>query len=174
MGHICNLVPEFNGLVSKQGRHFADPFTLPPLKPNDTFSVACLSSSLSFNGQISFPLPTYLYLMSKTKTAFFCSNCGYESAKWTGKCPACNEWNTFVEEVLHKGEKPNTGWSDFNTDTRKGKTVLLNEVSSSEEERILTSDEELNRVLGGGIVPGSIVLVAVSYTHLTLPTKRIV
>jgi DNA repair protein RadA/Sms len=98
--------------------------------------------------------------MSKIKTAFFCSNCGYETAKWTGKCPACNEWNTFVEEVLQKGEKVDSGWNDYNSGSRTAKTILLNKVNSSEEERILTTDDELNRVLGGGIVPGSIVLVA--------------
>ena len=99
--------------------------------------------------------------MSKIKTAFFCSNCGYETTKWTGKCPACEQWNTFVEEVLLKGkDKNDTGWNGYNNEERVGKTVLLNNVNSSEEDRILTSDEELNRVLGGGIVPGSIVLVA--------------
>ncbi|HEX8332129.1 MAG TPA: DNA repair protein RadA [Segetibacter sp.] len=98
--------------------------------------------------------------MSKIKTAFFCSNCGYETTKWTGKCPACNEWNTFVEEVLQKGDKVDSGWSDYNSGSRTAKTILLNKVNSSEEERIPTTDEELNRVLGGGIVPGSIVLVA--------------
>jgi DNA repair protein RadA/Sms len=98
--------------------------------------------------------------MSKIKTAFFCSNCGYETTKWTGKCPACNEWNIFVEEVLQKGDKADTGWTEYNSGSRTAKTILLNKVNSSEEERIPTADEELNRVLGGGIVPGSIVLVA--------------
>lgn len=99
--------------------------------------------------------------MSKVKTAYFCSNCGYESAKWLGKCPSCNTWNTFSEEVISKGsEKNDNGWKDYNTDKRTTKTILLNKVSATEEDRILTSDTELNRVLGGGIVPGSIVLVA--------------
>jgi DNA repair protein RadA/Sms len=99
--------------------------------------------------------------MSKVKTAFFCSNCGYESAKWLGKCPSCNSWNTFTEEVLSKGiEKNDNGWKDYNSDKRNTKTILLNKVSATEEDRILTTDSELNRVLGGGIVPGSIVLVA--------------
>ncbi|MDB5248977.1 MAG: radA [Segetibacter sp.] len=99
--------------------------------------------------------------MSKVKTAYFCSNCGYESAKWLGKCPSCSSWNTFSEEVLSKGtEKNENGWKDYHGDKRNTKTILLNKVSATEEDRILTADGELNRVLGGGIVPGSIVLVA--------------
>lgn len=98
--------------------------------------------------------------MNKVKTAYFCSNCGYESAKWLGKCPSCNSWNTFVEEVVSKGTEKNDTWKDYNTDKRTSKTILLNKVSATEEDRILTTDTELNRVLGGGIVPGSIVLVA--------------
>lgn len=99
--------------------------------------------------------------MTKVKTAFFCSNCGYESTKWLGKCPSCSSWNTFAEEVLSKGDdKINNGWKDYHADKRIGKTILLNHVSTAEEDRILTGDPELNRVLGGGIVAGSIVLVA--------------
>jgi DNA repair protein RadA/Sms len=98
--------------------------------------------------------------MSKTKTAFFCSNCGQESAKWVGKCPSCNEWNTFVEEVIVRGnEKPSDEWKDFAGLTGI-KTVSLQDINSGEEKRILTADAELNRVLGGGIVLGSIVLIA--------------
>ena len=99
--------------------------------------------------------------MSKTKSAFFCQNCGYESAKWLGKCPSCEQWNTFVEEVIVKGndKSPKDEWKDFNG-TNKLKTVSINDVSSAETKRIITSDPELNRVLGGGIVLGSIVLVA--------------
>lgn len=99
--------------------------------------------------------------MSKIKTAFFCSKCGYESAKWAGKCPSCNEWNTFIEEVLSKGnDKTDAGWKDYHADKKTSKVVALNQVSSTEETRIPTTDPELNRVLGGGIVPGSLVLVA--------------
>ncbi len=99
--------------------------------------------------------------MSKTKSAFFCQNCGYESAKWLGKCPSCNEWNTFVEEVIVKGsdKKEKDEWRDYNG-MDKLKTIPLSQVSSAEEKRIVTTDAELNRVLGGGIVAGSIVLVA--------------
>jgi DNA repair protein RadA/Sms len=103
----------------------------------------------------------YLYSMSKIKTAFFCSKCGYESAKWAGKCPSCNEWNTFIEEVLSKGnDKTDAGWKDYHADKKTNKVVALHQVSSTEETRIPTTDPELNRVLGGGIVPGSLVLVA--------------
>src|SRR5690348_1776888 len=99
--------------------------------------------------------------MSKTKTAFFCSNCGHESAKWVGKCPSCNEWNTFVEEVIVKGnEKPVSEWKEFSALSGGIKTISLQDVISGEEKRIITNDKELNRALGGGIVLGSIVLVA--------------
>jgi DNA repair protein RadA/Sms len=101
--------------------------------------------------------------MSKTKSAFFCQNCGYESAKWLGKCPNCNSWNTFVEEVIVRGndKKEKDEWASWNEDDKhRGKTIAINKVSSAEEERIITGDAELNRVLGGGIVLGSIVLVA--------------
>ena len=99
--------------------------------------------------------------MSKTKSGFFCQSCGYESAKWLGKCPACNSWNTFVEEVIVKGsdKKENNEWNEYNG-TGKLKTISINDVSSAEEKRIITKDAEVNRVLGGGIVMGSIVLVA--------------
>ncbi|MEP6676703.1 MAG: DNA repair protein RadA [Ferruginibacter sp.] len=98
--------------------------------------------------------------MSKTKTSFFCQNCGYESAKWLGKCPSCSQWNTFVEEVVIKGaDKKPDEWKDFKT-PGKLKTISLHEVKSAEDKRIITTDAEVNRVLGGGIVAGSIVLVA--------------
>ncbi|MES2890500.1 MAG: DNA repair protein RadA [Bacteroidota bacterium] len=99
--------------------------------------------------------------MSKTKSAFFCQSCGYESTKWVGKCPSCNQWNTFVEEVVIKGtdKKENVEWKEYNG-IGKLKTISINDVSSAEEKRIITRDAEVNRVLGGGIVMGSIVLVA--------------
>ncbi len=99
--------------------------------------------------------------MSKTKTAFFCGNCGHESAKWLGKCPSCNTWNAFVEEVILKGtEKAGDEWKEYSTEKRRGKSIGINDVTTQQEERILTRDTELNRTLGGGIVKGSIVLVA--------------
>jgi DNA repair protein RadA/Sms len=99
--------------------------------------------------------------MSKIKTAFFCSNCGYESTKWLGKCPSCEQWNTFVEEVITKDNKlAESDWKKFATDKKESRSISLHEVVSAEEKRIVSPDTELNRVLGGGIVSGSVVLVA--------------
>ena len=99
--------------------------------------------------------------MSKVKTAFFCQHCGYESVKWVGQCPSCGQWNTFVEEVVQKENAKNgAGLKDYHEEKRNNKTISLDEVKSSEQKRLITSDPELNRVLGGGIVPGSIVLIA--------------
>jgi len=98
--------------------------------------------------------------MSKIKTSFFCNNCGYESAKWSGKCPSCNQWNTFVEEVVNKGNQKDDSWKTYHSEKRSVHAVRLDDVVINEEKRIVCNDAELNRVLGGGIVPGSIVLVA--------------
>ena len=100
--------------------------------------------------------------MSKIKTGFFCQNCGYESAKWLGKCPACNQWNTFVEELIQKESKKSStsDWQSYNDNGPSKKTQLLTEIKTKDTPRIITSDSELNRVLGGGIVRGSVVLVA--------------
>jgi len=97
--------------------------------------------------------------MSKIKTAFFCSNCGYMSAKWQGKCSSCNQWNTLVEEVIEK-DKDEQNWKGYSAETTTNKAIALNDVQTKVEKRIITPDPELNRVLGGGIVAGSIVLVA--------------
>ena len=92
------------------------------------------------------------------KTAFFCQNCGYESAKWMGQCPACREWNTFVEEpTAAKTPAGNQGIGNHSAAGRK--PVHLTEISTGKEERIPTGIGELDRVLGGGIVPGSLTLV---------------
>jgi len=78
-----------------------------------------------------------------------------------GQCPSCHQWNTFVEELIQKENgKNNNGWKDYDGKERTERTIQLSEVKSAEENRLLTADAELNRVLGGGIVPGSIVLVA--------------
>lgn len=98
--------------------------------------------------------------MSKVKTAFFCSNCGYESPKWLGKCPACNLWNTFIEEVIERNQKEKNFWKDISAERQTTKAKLLNEIENTNDERIVTNDVELNRVLGGGIVAGSLILVA--------------
>ena len=97
--------------------------------------------------------------MSKVKKAFFCKNCGYESTKWAGKCPSCNEWNSFIEEIIHKESAVSKqSWKE--TDSKNSKSIEINDVETNEQDRIISKDEELNRVLGGGIVPGSLVLVA--------------
>ena len=99
--------------------------------------------------------------MGKVKTTFFCQNCGYESVKWVGQCPSCSKWNAFVEEIIQKETKQNNlGWEEYHENGKKNKTVTLQEIKSGEEKRLHTPDDELNRALGGGIVPGSIVLVA--------------
>ncbi len=94
--------------------------------------------------------------MAKTKTAFFCRNCGVQSPKWIGKCPSCGEWNTYVEEVIQRAEP---GLAQGFSPKRQSAPTLITEVELSSENRIDTANEELNRVLGGGLVPGSVVLV---------------
>jgi len=96
--------------------------------------------------------------LAKSKTTFFCQSCGYESPKWLGKCPSCTNWNTFVEEVVQKEDNKND-WKPSSTRERISKPKTLEEIESGHEKRINTSDGELNRVLGGGIVLGSLVLI---------------
>ncbi|WP_257669452.1 DNA repair protein RadA [Parapedobacter tibetensis] len=98
--------------------------------------------------------------MAKTRTTYFCQNCGYESAKWLGKCPSCNEWNTFVEEVVEKTGTRTPDWRTTADPTKRpNKAAAIHEIVHAEEIRRITPDKELNRVLGGGIVPGSLVLI---------------
>ncbi|MFD2200436.1 DNA repair protein RadA [Shivajiella indica] len=98
--------------------------------------------------------------MAKIKSSFFCQNCGAESAKWIGKCPSCGEWNTYVEELIHKEESGRGGWKEG---LSKVKRVVspkkLKEIDFEQQPRIITNDVELDRVLGGGIVQGSLVLI---------------
>ncbi|QIK61375.1 DNA repair protein RadA [Dysgonomonas sp. HDW5A] len=95
--------------------------------------------------------------MAKTKSVYVCSNCGNDSAKWLGKCPICGEWNTYVEEIIAKDS--NSRRTDTLFDSPKAKPILLQDVATGEEPRIDLKDEELNRVLGGGLVPGSLILL---------------
>jgi DNA repair protein RadA/Sms len=97
--------------------------------------------------------------MAKSKTVFFCQSCGYQAAKWLGNCPSCNEWNTFVEEVVEKSTAKIEWKQGENTKQRMSKPVAIDQIEKSVDYRIPTHDEELNRVLGGGIVPGSLVLI---------------
>ena len=91
----------------------------------------------------------------KTQSAFFCQSCGTQSPKWLGKCPQCNEWNTFVEEIITKNNDPNGSFKS----TKINKPTLVSNIDYTNEKRIVTNDNELNRVLGGGIVLGSLILL---------------
>ena len=95
--------------------------------------------------------------MSKVKTSFFCQNCGTQYSKWQGQCNACREWNTIVEEIIQKEEK--TAWKNPTQKNRVAAPLKVGDIDSSLEIRMDTCDAELNRVLGGGIVPGSLILL---------------
>ncbi|WP_339610202.1 DNA repair protein RadA [uncultured Planktosalinus sp.] len=96
--------------------------------------------------------------MAKIKTAFFCQNCGTQFAKWQGQCTACKEWNTITEELIEKPEK--VSWKPSQTKSnRLTKPLRINEIDTTAEARLDTQNTEFNRVLGGGIVPGSLILL---------------
>ena len=96
--------------------------------------------------------------MSKVKTAFFCQNCGSQYSKWQGQCNACKEWNTIVEELVQKEEK--VAWKTTTATSKAAtKSLLIKEIDTAQEIRLNTTDNELNRVLGGGLVPGSLTLL---------------
>ena len=96
--------------------------------------------------------------MAKGKASvYFCQICGYESSKWMGQCPGCKEWNSFVEELVDK--KHVSGSGKKNTVLSEAKVLPLSAIEMTQEERFSTQMKELDRVLGGGIVQGSLVLV---------------
>jgi len=96
--------------------------------------------------------------MAKTKTTFFCQNCGTQHAKWVGQCGACKEWNTIVEEVLQKEEK--RSWKQAKTGRGiVNKPLKIIDIQTNPEERIITNNKELDTVLGGGLVKGSVILL---------------
>ena len=101
--------------------------------------------------------------MAKARTIFFCSSCGASAPKWIGKCPHCGEWNTYQEELIQKetaSEEKRRSWAvPANGKSDSPKAVPLSQIQTGNTMRIATPDEELNRVLGGGIVPGSLVLI---------------
>ncbi len=93
--------------------------------------------------------------MAKVKSAFFCQSCGYETPKWLGKCPSCGEWNTFVEEIVQKQVAQVVAFSKSET---TAKPFSLDTIEEADHPRLTLPDEELNRVLGGGLVLGSLIL----------------
>jgi len=96
--------------------------------------------------------------MAKVKTTFFCQNCGSQYAKWQGQCTACKEWNTIAEEVIQKPEK--SDWKLPSKSTKRAsKPLKINEIDTSQEARLNMQDAEFNRVLGGGMVHGSLTLL---------------
>ena len=102
--------------------------------------------------------------MAKLKTTYFCQNCGAQSPKWIGKCPSCGEWNTYVEEVVQKDDKATKSWRSAAEPGNAGfkrvnKPQQITGISYENQPRFNASDAELNRVLGGGIVPGSLILI---------------
>ena len=94
--------------------------------------------------------------MAVTKTSYCCQNCGAQHSKWLGQCSSCKEWNTLIEEVIKKSSKVNLGLSN---DQLKSKAKLVNDIDFEKDPRLLIEDNELNRVLGGGVVPGSLILI---------------
>lgn len=103
-------------------------------------------------------LAAQFVFMAKEKTIFLCNDCGYESPKWAGKCPSCGAWNSLVEKRVRVGGGTAVNGSSIHS-VRKQQPVLIDTVSTDELPRISMGDEELNRVLGGGLVPGSLVLL---------------
>ena len=95
--------------------------------------------------------------MAKTKVAYFCQNCGTQFSKWQGQCTSCKEWNTIAEEIIEKAEK--VSWKTSGGATKALKPLRINEIDTSTETRLNTQNAEFNRVLGGGIVPGSLILL---------------
>ncbi len=97
--------------------------------------------------------------MAKVKTVFYCQNCGANSPKWIGKCPSCNEWNTYAEEIIQPAAKENQWRNTTRKEAKAAKPRLISEITLEQSPRILLPDQELNRVMGGGLVPGSLTLL---------------
>ncbi len=96
--------------------------------------------------------------MAKAHTVFFCQNCGAQSPKWIGRCPSCSEWNTYVEELIKKETSRESSMGEIKS-AKKNVPMPIEKISKGKEERVDTGTNELNRVLGGGLVPGSLVLI---------------
>ena len=97
--------------------------------------------------------------MAKVKTTFFCQSCGTQTAKWQGQCSSCKSWNTITEELVQKPDKKDWKTGTQNTTNRVSKPLRISEIDTTKTVRMDTTDGELNRVLGGGIVPGSLTLL---------------
>ena len=97
--------------------------------------------------------------MAKTKSVYFCNNCGAESPKWIGRCPVCGEWNTYVEEVVNVKSASSSAGGFASPESGKVRPQRIDEIQVTEESRIDLGNGELNRVLGGGLVRGSLVLI---------------
>ena len=96
--------------------------------------------------------------MAKERIAYVCSSCGYDSPKWVGRCPSCGEWNTFVEQKLGKKSTVACATAEYSLSS-KSSPISMSQIPTSDEPRINLIDGELNRVLGGGLVPGSLTLL---------------
>ena len=132
-----------------------------------------------------FSLSSHLYLyiedMAKEKIAYVCSECGYDSPKWAGRCPSCGAWNTMKEQVVRPATAEKRAASGFTFE--KARPIRLEEIATGDDPRIDMRDEELNRVLGGGLVPGSLILLGgepgigkstlVLQTVLRMPEQRV-
>ena len=94
-----------------------------------------------------------------SRTVFACQNCGFQSRKWMGKCPDCGEWNSFVEERERPVGKDSTSTARVGISWRDSKPIAFTEIEAQDDSREVTGIEEFDRVLGGGIVPGSLVLI---------------
>ncbi len=99
--------------------------------------------------------------MAKVSSSYFCQSCGYQSAKWLGKCPSCSSWSTFVEEIVQKENAASKKgeWRASSSTKISAKPRPISEINPLNEQRLITPDQELNRVLGGGIVAGSLILI---------------
>lgn len=97
--------------------------------------------------------------MAKLRTVYLCQKCGHQASKWSGQCPACDEWNTLHEEVVSKSKTPLELTTNYRQDGLKSKPINLQLIESVRRRKLITQDNEFNRVLGGGIVPGSITLI---------------
>lgn len=92
--------------------------------------------------------------MAKTRTIYVCQNCGAESAKWIGKCPSCQQWNAYVEEIIQKPDR-----SVFSFSSTKSSPIPISDIQPHKRSRIKTLSKEFDRLLGGGMVPGSLILL---------------